>query len=309
MDAARDSRLFNSLQANRAAQAQRQQQFRDEAGVKLDWQRLLTNAALAAQNRNDDLSQREFVNRLGLARFNQDVAGAGQHQSNTLADLALRRRAQDLQFGPEQQSDRALGRFATLAPSFADDPSITEESIGALRPDLTPDDLAVAKAMFRTNRRKLMEDEAERANATEMANRQILTEQREGYADKLLPTITQETVPDWASTSWFGKARKGDVEPFRAKILAEIMSDTGKFPALPPSDAAAIFREVSRNRKMEPSPYDEEAGRFQFTPRFSAQPAAGGKVLDVPTATMFLQRAGGDKDVARRMAREAGYAL
>lgn len=289
MDAARDSRYFNSLSANRAAQALALQQAQAEAGNALSWEQLLQHAAIAAQGRNDDLTQRDFSNRLRQAEFDQGVTSSAQHQANVEADLALRKHGIDLQYGPEQRSDRALGRFEKLAPSLADDPSINEASIATLRPDLTADDLSVAQAMFRSHRRKLMEDEAERANATEMANKQLLAEQRGAYAGEVGPKITTATIPRAASTSWFGDARPKDVEPYKAKVMANIMAgefDDGGFPPLPPSDAAEIFREVSKNRRMAPSAYDEQAGRFQFTPRFTPQTNTAATAVQ-PRATII----------------------
>lgn len=302
MDAARDTRYFQSLAANRAAQAMRLQAAQSQAGNQLSWEQLLAQAALSSRNRDDDITQRNFTNRLRLADIDRSIAGDTRHQSNILEDLALRRRGMDLQYGPEQRSDRALGRFEKLAPSLADDPAITEESLATMRPDLTPDDLSVAQAMFRSNRRKLMEDEAERANATAMANRQILTEQRAAYSDYALPKINREETAAmgqgtrWPINpkrwSWFGgsKASPEDVERYKASIGGGIQAgefDVGGLEPLPPSDAADIFREVSKNRRLAPSAYDEQAGRFEFAPRFTTPQTNTAAAALQPRATII----------------------
>jgi len=283
-DSARDSRYFNSLASNRAAQAQRQQQDRDAAATQLDWQRLLANAAIAAQSRNDELDQRAFSNQLGLARFNQDVAGSGRNQSNVLAELALRKREQDLRYGPDHQSEVALGKFEKLAPYLADNPAITEDTIASLRPDLNPSDLPVAKAIFSANRRDVMNQDTERGNVTDTTNARIANIQRGALATEMGPTITQDTVPPGAGSRgwynparWFGsRATPEDAAAYRAKVLANIMA--GEFDPdlqpMPAKEASQVFRDVNRNQALAMSPYDAESGRFQFTPRFSAAPSA-----------------------------------
>lgn len=254
-DAARDSRYFNSLSANRAAQQLQQQQDQAAASNRLSWEQLLAQAAQNASHRDDTLAQRGFENTLSLDALKRNLVNDQAQRDYQNQKLALDTRQVDFQTSPDQVDRRQLADVVPLLQSGSLGDISPDEAVATL--GLRPGGKAarIASLMQGEHLTGMGEQDAESKSAAAMINAALAENERQRREAAI--TKAQAAVP--GAAPWynpFGRSAK-NVETDKAYAAMDYTGnpDTGEGPTLTPpplarDDRMKIIGSVARNANL-----------------------------------------------------------